>query len=319
MKRFFILLATVVFCGLTVLAQDKVIFCEQFEYANEASESDMIRVRDAVMRGISESNRATSVDAMKSEIGVKRGNTAEETIERRQAIKLLGATHIMDGRVNSCITKHEVVKIKDKSSDKYTTTINFTLTLTDIESGEQVVWNREDSYDGYDDKDHVYSQAIKEVYYTVYAVLRAHFRLFAHVLDEGFSKKKNEMRTCCISLGTEDKVETGDYFYVYEVMTIAGEETQSKVGEIEITEVLGKHVSRCEVKKGGKEIQTAMDNYFNVKQRDPKNATPLQVKSGVAGQTLWEKVTYTTGGIAALAVGVYAAFLEEMGGETTTE
>lgn len=319
MKRFFILFATVVFCGLNILAEERVIFCEQFEYiSGGASEADMIKVRSAALKGISESDRATFIDATKSEIGIRRGNTTEEIVERRQAIKALGATHIMEGRVNSCITKHETVKIKDKNSNKYTTTINYTITLTTIESGEQKIWNFENSYDGYDDKDHVYSQAIEKVYYTVYGNLRYYWPLYAHVLDEGFSKNGNKMKTCCISLGTADKVKVGNYFYVYEVTQIAGEQVKSKIGEIKITAVIGKHVSRCEVKKGEKEILTAMNNYFNIKQRNPEQAIPLQIKSDVEGDTIWEKITYTAGGVAALALGTYAAFLEELGGEGTT-
>ena len=318
MKKTILLLVAAVCYALNISAQGRVIFCEQFEYIRgEASEADMIKVRSAALEGVSRSGRASIIDATKSEIGAQRGKTTEEVMQRRQAIKVLGATHILDGRVNSCTTKREVVKSDDKTRNEYTTTINFTITLTSMESGKQITWDREVSNDEYDDEDKAYSGAVKKIHSTLYEDIRAQFPLYAHLLDEEFNKDDEKKETCLISLGRAANVKVGDYFSVYEVSQIAGEDVETKVGEIEVTAIVGQNVSRCKVKKGGKEIQDAMKDYFNNKKLDPEHARPLQIKSSPKGETVLEKVVYTTGGIALVAVGAYSAFLEELSGTTT--
>lgn len=315
MKKTILLLVAAVCCALNISAQQKVVFCEDFEYIQgEASAADAVKVRSAAMDGVSASRRASLIDAVNSEIGKETATTTEEVMERRQTIRLMGGTHIMHGRVNSSKESHEVVKGSEKNYDKYTRTIHFTIVLTDIASGEQMSRDFQVSDTQFDNAEKAYSKAIAQVDDHVWTFIREYFPLKSHVLDEGFAKHKDEMQYCYISLGSADKVAKGDYFHVYKVTMIAGEQVESKVGEIEIVEVSGNNASRCEVKKGGAEVLLAMNEYLDIKFRDPKHAEPLRVKSAAKGDTVWQKIGYTAGGVAGVALGVYAAFLEELGG-----
>lgn len=314
MKKFVIFCAMFALSVLAMNAQQKVVFCEDFEYIQgDASHADALKVRSAAMDGVTASRRATLIDAVTSEIGKDKAVTPEEIMERRQTIKLMGGTHIMHGRVNSSKVSHEVVEGSEKNRDKYTHTIHFTIILTDIESGEQVSRDFQVSDSQYDDSEKAYNKAVMKVDDVVWALLREYFPLASHVLDEGFVKQKGEMQYCYISLGSADKVAKGDYFDVYEVSQVAGEQVENKVGEMEIIEVNGARVSKCEVKKGGAEVARAMDEYLKIKVRDPKHAEPLRVKSANKGDTVWQKIGYTAGGVVGTALGLYVVFLEELG------
>ncbi|MBR6602128.1 MAG: hypothetical protein IKK87_09860 [Bacteroidaceae bacterium] len=315
MKKSILFYVMLAFSVLTATAQQKVVFCEEFEYiSGEASEADAVKVRSAAMNGVSTSRRASIIDAVNSEIGRDRTNTAEESMMRRESIRMMGGTHIMYGRVNSSKESHEVVKGSEKNHDKYTRTISFTIVLTDIASGEQVSRDFQVSDSQYDDAAKAHSKAIGQVDNQVWAYIREYFPLKSHVLDEGFVKQKDEMQYCYISLGSADKVVKGDYFDVYKVALVAGEQVESKIGEMEIVEVSGTHVAKCQVKKGGAEVLLAMNEYLDIKFRDPKHAEPLRVKSATKGDTVWQKIGYAAGGVVGTALGVYAVFLEELGG-----
>lgn len=69
---------------------------------------------------------------------------------------------------------------------------------------------------------------------------------------------KNKTHTLYVGLGHYQQLRKGDVLHVYEVSNVAGREARQQIGSVSVIEVQGNEVSLCKVKKGEKDIYTAI-------------------------------------------------------------
>lgn len=74
------------------------------------------------------------------------------------------------------------------------------------------------------------------------------------VVDE----KKNKVESLYIGLGTNQRLRKGDVIPVYTVTEVAGRENRVAIGSVTVSDVRGPELSFCKVKKGEKDIYTAI-------------------------------------------------------------
>lgn len=72
------------------------------------------------------------------------------------------------------------------------------------------------------------------------------------------AQKKDKAETVYVNLGSNHEVRSGDTFTVYAPVAIGNNSGSTSIGTLTVDEVQGGTLSLCKVKKGGKEILTAI-------------------------------------------------------------
>lgn len=72
--------------------------------------------------------------------------------------------------------------------------------------------------------------------------------------------KKDKAESVFINVGYAQELGKGDTFKVYQAVNVGSNSGMTQIGTIAITEVQGQHLSLCKVKKGEREILSAIQN-----------------------------------------------------------
>lgn len=137
--------------------------------------------------------------------------------------------------------------------------------LTDYRTGE-VVWTT-DLYDNNyttsrytDPMDHVRQNicnSIRNKLTALYPSTAPRSSVQGKVLTV-VEQKKDKAQKVHIDLGSANEVREGDTFTVYATLNVDGNSGSTPIGTLSVTEVQGRSLSLCKVKKGEKEILSAL-------------------------------------------------------------
>ena len=282
MKKFFVAAVALLYCTLTMMAQDSqtgrnrtyriTLGNVQYAHHNEKmSTGDAIgKVLTGVLTGKVEGQATKYEDDVKN--AIVKGLSSAYRFRYNDGLKEL-ADIVTEGNlvVNAVITniqaKSDSRTWKDKDGKTQVTTsykglVEAMLTLKDAKTGE-IVTNQ--TFNGfgmgsssYSDSDKAIRDAIGYLSNRITGWLNKYRPLQANII-EGAAAKKDKQKEVYIDLGSSEGAYVGLHMGVYEVKTIAGREAKSQIGKLKIEAVEGDDISRCKVQSGGKDIKAALD------------------------------------------------------------
>lgn len=256
MRKIFCLVA-MVFMVVGASAQDelKSLFVEKFVNNSQTNDITVQNLRQEIMSGITNSGRVTVVDE----------STLAGTdipTSKRDRLKFLGEkgfNFVLEGTLNSILQQKSISK--DKQTTYYEAVINYTLTLTDVESGTVKSSDTyKDSWSTGGTADEAVLKAIEKAGDRMKKYVNDNFKVEAIIkaLDD-IDQKKNAVKTCYVSTGSDMGIEKGQIFEVFANLEVAGEPIRKKIAEIKADEVMSGTMTHCSVKSGGAEIKRYFD------------------------------------------------------------
>ena len=288
MKKFFVAAVALLYCTLTMMAQDSQtgrnrtyrITLGNVHYAHhneKMSTGDAIgKVLTGVLTGKVEGQATKYEDDVKN--AIVKGLSSAYRFRYNDGLKEL-ADIVTEGNlvVNAVITniqaKSDSRTWRDKDdklqiSTTYTGIVEVMLTFKDARTNE-VIANPTISGSGmgsssYSDADKAIRDAIGRMSRRIAEWLNKYRPLEANLI-EGSTAKKDKQKEVYIDLGSSEGAFAGLRMGVYIVKNIAGHEAKSQIGRLKIEAVEGDDISRCKVQSGGKDIKAALDAGENLK------------------------------------------------------
>lgn len=288
MKKFFVAAVALLYCTLTMMAQDSqtdrnrtyriTLGNVQYAHHNEKmSTGDAIgKVLTGVLTGKVEGQATKYEDDVKN--AIVKGLSSAYRFRYNDGLKEL-ADIVTEGNlvVNAVITniqaKSDSRSWRDKDdklqiSTTYTGIVEVMLTFKDARTNE-VIANPTISGSGmgsssYSDADKAIRDAIGRMSRRIAEWLNKYRPLEANLI-EGSTAKKDKQKEVYIDLGSSEGAFAGLRMGVYIVKNIAGHEAKSQIGRLKIEAVEGDDISRCKVQSGGKDIKAALDAGENLK------------------------------------------------------
>ncbi len=288
MKKFFVAAVALLYCTLTMMAQDSqtdrnrtyriTLGNVQYAHHNEKmSTGDAIgKVLTGVLTGKVEGQATKYEDDVKN--AIVKGLSSAYRFRYNDGLKEL-ADIVTEGNlvVNAVITniqaKSDSRSWRDKDdklqiSTTYTGIVEVMLTFKDARTNE-VIANPTISGSGmgsssFSDADKAIRDAIGRMSRRIAEWLNKYRPLEANLI-EGSTAKKDKQKEVYIDLGSSEGAFAGLRMGVYIVKNIAGHEAKSQIGRLKIEAVEGDDISRCKVQSGGKDIKAALDAGENLK------------------------------------------------------
>ena len=288
MKKFFVAAVALLYCTLTMMAQDSqtdrnrtyriTLGNVQYAHHNEKmSTGDAIgKVLTGVLTGKVEGQATKYEEDVKN--AIVKGLSSAYRFRYNDGLKEL-ADIVTEGNliVNAVITniqaKSDSRTWRDKDdklqiSTTYTGIVEVMLTFKDARTNE-VIANPTISGSGmgsssFSDADKAIRDAIGRMSRRIAEWLNKYRPLEANLI-EGSTAKKDKQKEVYIDLGSSEGAFAGLRMGVYIVKNIAGHEAKSQIGRLKIEAVEGDDISRCKVQSGGKDIKAALDAGENLK------------------------------------------------------
>lgn len=288
MKKFFVAAVALLYCTLTMMAQDSqtdrnrtyriTLGNVQYAHHNEKmSTGDAIgKVLTGVLTGKVEGQATKYEEDVKN--AIVKGLSSAYRFRYNDGLKEL-ADIVTEGNlvVNAVITniqaKSDSRSWRDKDdklqiSTTYTGIVEVMLTFKDARTNE-VIANPTISGSGmgsssFSDADKAIRDAIGRMSRRIAEWLNKYRPLEANLI-EGSTAKKDKQKEVYIDLGSSEGAFAGLRMGVYIVKNIAGHEAKSQIGRLKIEAVEGDDISRCKVQSGGKDIKAALDAGENLK------------------------------------------------------
>ncbi len=231
-------------------------------------------LRNNVMEGIITTNRVNLIDVdSRKALSIEKSRreqdnaSAGEDMDRLKVMTEEGANLLVKGIVTD-ITTRELRNSKNELTG-YESTITFTLKVIDPSNGTTIVTKNftlpKNSFvdianfntSGNTPDEAVQNRAktaAKEMKKFVEEAFPTEGKVIE--LDE---VKGNEAKSFYVNLGEANGMAKGAKFEVRVKRMIGGKVSQKLIGEAEVTDVEGDDLSKCKVKKGGKEIYEAFN------------------------------------------------------------
>ncbi len=259
--------------GFSAAAQEETkgkpnVFIDYFWRPTDVSANDAEQLRNQVIQVINETHRVTLIDVdTNSALQIEKerresgdmGNDSD--LDRMKVMEQQGANFLVQGRITSLVVEH---KKTDEGSDYYTAVINFTLKV--INPNDGTLLGSESFKAGGEllnlQTANTPQEAVMKICKTAAGktkkFIETMFPVYGKVL-EADEVKKDEVKSLFISVGSDAGVKAKDKFAVKIMRTIGGRKSLKQIGEIEVSAVEGGDISAAKVKKGGKEIKSALD------------------------------------------------------------
>lgn len=255
MKKTLVILATMMAVAISASAQVELknLFVEEFVNNSQTNDITVKNLRQEIMSGITNTGRVNVVDA---------STLPDLPAQKRDRLKAMADKFdfVLEGTLNSILQQKSISK--DKQTTYYEAVINYTLTLTDVQTG--AVKGSEtfkDSWSTGGTADEAVLKAIEKAGNRMLKYVNDNFKVEAVIkaLDE-IDQKKNAVKSCYVTVGSEMGIEKGQIFEVYANIEVAGEPVRKKVAELKAEEVMSGTLTHCNVKNGGAEIKKYFDD-----------------------------------------------------------
>lgn len=244
------------------------VFIDYFWRPSDVNFNFAEMLRGYVIEAINESGRVELIDvdsrdalAIEKDRREKGNLAADDDLSRMAVMKEEGANALIQGRINSvAITKNT----NKDGSEYYTATLTYVLKSINPNDGK-IIHTKTIKVGGellnlqtYSTAEEAAMGIAKDGKRGVRNFIEKSFPIIAKVLEPG-DVKKGEIKTMYISVGTEAGARKGNKFSICIERQIAGRTSHNVIGECEIKSVEGDDISLAEVKKGGKELKSALD------------------------------------------------------------
>ena len=249
MKKFICILALAL-TFFSASAQRNVIVFGQAK-GNNVSNDWVLKLKSSIVEGLVSSGRLDVVDG--ATLSNLSANAAEAIVQLRDA----GAQYYMEATVET-ITKSSSSK---DGKTTYTAKMEYAYQIYEVASSSVIASAKKEhygtSYDGYDA---AIASSFSLVDNDMRSMVNNVFRVGAEIKAVNETHPRKGIVSVYVSAGSSDGVAKGTIFEVFKIMEVAGEKITEKIGEMKIAEVKSASLSLCNVTKGGKEIQSALDD-----------------------------------------------------------
>ena len=277
-----------VLCSIGIYAKKQVVYVEYFSYSTEIGTARTEQARNAVSSSLASYQHIQVVDvASQSSLAQEKDRRSEEdALEDETArigkMKKLGANFLVQGYVSTLdITEKVEYNKKGEAKTRYNAVMSYSIKIIDCENGTLLSTDMY-SYDCKNCKnsEECVQKMLKKVPQSVKEVVTKNFKLSSIILDSDYeSNNKDKLIKCYINLGEDDGVVSGTVFAVKQAIIKVGRVSWVEIGEIVVENIVAGDLALCKVKKGAKEIYTALEEIISIKETDPNNAHDLIVES----------------------------------------
>lgn len=258
MKRI-ICVITLSLCLIPAFAQKYKIVLGKTSGNSGVNSQWVAKMRSSILQGLTSTGRLDVVD------GAAMNGLPSVTSEAILKLKEADIQYYLEATLETITTSKETYD--GKSS--YKAKMEYTYQLYDVSLGATVS-NMKDSH--YGSSTNGYDAAIADSFGLVdndiVSMVNNVFRVSAEIKAVNETDPRKGIKSVYLGAGSSDGVTKGNIFEIFKVMESAGDKITEKIGEMKVVEVKSASLSLCNVIKGGKELQDAMDNEI-----------PVQVKS----------------------------------------
>lgn len=222
------------------------------------------KMKSSILQGLTSTGRLDVID------GTSLNGLSSVTSEALLQLKEAGAQYYLEASLETITTSTETYDGKTS----YKAKMEYAYQLFDISTGA-VLSNRKNSH--YGSSREGYDAAIADSFGLVdndiASMVNNVFRVSAEIKTINETHPKKGIKSVYLGAGSADGVVKGNIFEIFKIMDVAGEKITEKIGEMKVKEVKSASLSLCEVTKGGKELQDALDNEIpiQVTSRPPKD------------------------------------------------
>lgn len=243
-----------------------VVFVDYFNAPSSIDKALIETLRGKVIEGIQETERLQVIDVashaeLKEEAERRKSESAmADQTARTSEMRTLGANYIITGD----ITTMTASELKDSDNKRYYKgSIQWTIKVIDAATGTLKTTKTFD-HSGFtgsrgDSRNEAIVKTCDYAQYNMDDFVNETFPIEGKILKVE-SVKKDKAQTVYIDLGKTQGVVNGQRFDVFLETDIAGEVGRTEIGSLSAKEVVSAQRTLCKVTKGGKEIQSAMQN-----------------------------------------------------------
>lgn len=286
MKKILLFLAMAI-CSIGVFAKKQVVFVEYFSYSSEIGDVRTEQVRNSVIASLTSYQHLQVVDvASQASLAKEKDRRSDEDAlddetARIGKMKKLGANYLIQGYV-STLDVNQKVEVNKKGEEKirYNAVLSYTIKVVDCETGtllstdlfkyeSNLCKNSEESV----------QKLLVKIPGDIKKIVTKNFKLNSIILDSEYESKNGNLNKCYINLGEDDGVVPGTVFAVKRAIIKVGRVSWTEIGEIVVESIIAGDLAQCKVKKGGKDLNMALEEVISIKESDPNNAHDLIVES----------------------------------------
>lgn len=226
------------------------------------------KLKSGILEGLTSTGRLDVVD------GATLGGLSSVTAEAIAQLREAGAKYYLEATLETITTSTDSYDGKTM----YKAKMEYAYQLYDVTSAATLI-NKKNSHYGSssDGFDAATADAFGLVDNDLVALVNNVFRVSAEIKAVNETHPKKGIKSVYLGAGSSDGVVKGNIFEIFKVMDVAGELITEKIGEMKVVEVKSASLSLCNVTKGGKELQDALDNDIpiQVTSRPPKDIGSL--------------------------------------------
>lgn len=254
MKRI-ICIITLSLCLIPAFAQKYNIVLGQTSGNSGVKSQWVAKMRSGILQGLTSTGRLYVVD------GAAINGLPSATSEAILKLKEANVQYYLGATLETITTSSETYN----GTRSYKAKMEYSCQLYDVSSGAMVA-NMKDSHygsslDGYDD---AIADSFGLVDNDIVSMVNNVFRVSAEIKAVNETHPKKGIKSVYLGAGSSDGVTKDNIFEIFKIMDVAGEKITEKIGEMKVVEVKSAHLSLCNIIKGGKELQDAMDNEIPV-------------------------------------------------------
>ncbi len=292
-----ILLVAMACLALPMIAQDEDeapagkpnVYIDYFSRPSDVPFKWAEDLRNKVIEGLQSTQRVEVIDVdSNSALAIEQSRreqdnvTAGDDMERLAVMTQEGANYLISGTVTAIKAVYNPPK--DGSDAYYAATSHLTLKVIDPKTGKLVstktitLGDKIAHLNTGSSADEAVAKANNNVKGEIKRYVDEVFKVKGQILEVD-EQKKGEAKYVFISVGSDQGIIKGVNFTAYIEREVAGRQSKKTIGELKVEDVQGGDLTRCEVKKGGKEIMEAINAGQTVK---------VEVKP--KGPKIWEQI-----------------------------
>ena len=222
------------------------------------------KLKGSILEGLTSTGRIDVVD------GATLGGLSDVTSEAMAQLKEAGARYYLEATLETITTGTDSYdgKTMYKAKMEFVYQLYDTFTSTTLTNKKNIHYgSSSDEYDA------AIADSFGLVDNDIVSMVNHVFRVSAEIKAVNETHPKKGIKSVYLGAGSSDGVTAGNIFEIFKVMDVAGELITEKIGEMKVVEVKSATLSLCNVTKGGKELQNALDNEIpiQVTSRPPKD------------------------------------------------
>lgn len=268
-----ILIIFAIFCTAVTWAQDEVtkpvVRVEGYTNTSELTKAECYTIRQNLIMALQRTKRLIVIDVtdeglVEDEAERRKNESAMGDTRQVADITTLQANYIITMYFKSISYSTKEVQVRNVNTGTTSTktmhiaAISYAINLLNPATGATESVHEYESSAQEDTKALARTHAVDDATASLNRFIEECFPIKGEVIAVADTDKKGVKATSVyVNIGSNEGLTAGQKVMVFVEVDIAGELSQKHIGELTVTEVLGKNRSSCKVNQGGEEIVTA--------------------------------------------------------------